>query len=530
MAGLFGGLVSTQSQQPTIGASLLGLSNSDYGILGSSIKDALAYFSGHPEGANSLLPAIQRGQQSQQSAALLSGITSPDPATRQQAYVAAAAMGIDPKPFQEAQASAALPQLLKNLGPQTVSMPATQAALPNVPGVTVSGGTPSFQADPMNLTDALAATKSPELQADYAPGIIKQKMEMQAKAVRPATADEKQAAGLSARTPALIDANGTIKPIADPNQITAYQQAELRNQAAGRALQQEQFGETRRHNQAMEGPSLGGPDSGQISPLSAYPQGVQSTVKAMLDGRQAPPTSMAMSKPYWQNLIAIANAQDPNFDQTTWGARASARKDFMGGGKSYQTLNSGNTAIQHLGRLASQIPDVAGHQIPLIGNMINSAENATALASGVPGVNAYRDTLGHLSEEATKFYRGTGGNETDIGRSMANLSDNLSQAQKQSGVANTVHLIYGKLAPMVEQYNKTMGTNFPASHFLSKEATKTMRNMGYDPDTGEVMTKSNLPPSPQNLPRTSNGFVTGQIYQDANGNKARFNNGQWQPL
>jgi hypothetical protein len=312
---------------------------------------------------------------------------------------------------------------------------------------------------------------------------------------------------------------------ADPNKPfaaggipnTAYQNYEMAKVAAGRApttLQQAQFAETQRHNRTMEGPNIMAGSGGSLPPLSKLPPQTQSVVKGMIEGRIAPPTSMAMSKPYWQNMIALATQEDPTFDQTNWHARVAANRDFTGGGKSYQLLNAGNTAIQHLGRLHSQIGDVSGMQVPLVGNLINRGINAAEQASGVPGLNAYNDTLGHLAEETTKFYRGTGGAESDIARNMSNLAANLSTDQKQTGVANTVHLIYGKLQPMVEQYNKTMGKNYPASHFLSKEAVKTLKSMGYDPDTGERL----LPGSQSNSGTSQQTkIIDGKTYVNVNG-------------
>lgn len=267
------------------------------------------------------------------------------------------------------------------------------------------------------------------------------------------------------------------------------------------------------------GKQIGGGDApgGPISPdLSTYPAPVQGMVKAMLEGRQAPPSSTALRTPYWQNLLTIANTVDPTFDQTNWGGRASANKDFLGGGKSYQMLNSGNTAIQHLGRLYDQIPSVSGMQVPLVGNALNSVMNAGSQASGTPGVNAYNDTLGHLAEETTKFYRGTGGSESDVSRNMGNLAPNLSTAQKQAGVKNTVDLIYGKLAPMVEQYNKTMGKNYPVSHFLSQPTIATIKKIGFDPDTGQPVSAPNAAPS-AHAGVTQSKVINGVTYHQVNG-------------
>jgi len=220
--------------------------------------------------------------------------------------------------------------------------------------------------------------------------------------------------------------------------------------------------------------------------ISYVPQQVRGTVASMLSGRQAPPSSFALKTPYWQNLMNMANAIDPNFDQTTWTARLNANKDMSSGGKSRTLLNSGETAIAHLSHLANQIPSVSGLALPFVGDTINSVVNK-AEQPYTGGLNAYNDTLGHLGEETTKFYRGTGGSEADVERTLTNLAPNLSGAAKEEGVKNTVGLIYGRLLPMVDAYNKTMGTNYPPTHFVSPRTARLVKSMGFDPDTGEKL-------------------------------------------
>lgn len=373
----------------------------------------------------------------------------------------------------------------------------------------------------------LIASGNPQLIQQFAPEVIKNRLEMENKHLTPLSPQEAQARGL--RGVWGVDAAGNPVKIQDSDvksqeaiaqeqatelfknklPMTAAQRATLGNSQAELAEKKREFN--------MQNPFAGG----QGAPtMDSLPPAAKNMIQAMLEGRQAPPTSMALAKPYWQSLIAAANAVDPTFDQTQWGARVAARKDMLGGGKGYQTLNAGNTAIQHLGRLHDQIGDVAGSQIPLVGNLINSGTNAAARASGLPGVPAYNDTLGHLAEETTKFYRGAGGAEADVARNMGNLSADLSKAQKEAGTANTVHLIYGKLAPMVEQYNKAMNTNYPTSHFLSKDAVATIKKMGFDPDTGEKAAQSQSGPQdahPTNIPQGSMWSPSRQQYKTPDG-------------
>lgn len=486
------------------------------GIFSSALKDVGAYLSGRPSEANAVQQygqQLQHYQMQQGAMQAVQAAQSNDPATSQQGYAAMVALGLDPSPIQKLKANAALPQLMQNLQPSlgfndnpvgvTPAVNAGPGLLPQRQAAEALNAAPAMSMQNATLAGALQRTESPELTAELAPQLIQQQAQIAAKSVRPATVEEKLAGGYKPNDPVFIDAyknlTSEVKPQAAIDQaanapMTPYQRATLAAQASERAEKVREFNLTN----PMAASGGGG---GLSADISSYPPQVQSTVKAMLEGRQAPPTSFALSKPYWQNLMAIANAVDPTFDQTSWGARASARKDFQGGGKSYQLLNAGNTAIQHLGRLHDQIGDVSSSSIPLL----NSAINLGSVQIGQPGVNAYNDTLGHLAEETTKFYRGTGGAEADIARNMENLSPNLSAAQKSAGVANTVHLIYGKLQPMVEQYNRTMGTNYPASHFLSAEAVRTIKKMGFDPDSGEATgQQQGAPkslPSAQDLPR-----------------------------
>lgn len=217
--------------------------------------------------------------------------------------------------------------------------------------------------------------------------------------------------------------------------------------------------------------------------MATIPQSEQLAVKQMVQGRMPFPQSRSLTTPYWQKKLEEAQQYDPKFDAVTWEGRVKTARDYAPGGKVGQTLQSGSTAINHLGHLNSQIGDVSGIGLPLVGDTINQAVNKWNAPQGK--LNPYMDTQGHLAEETTKFYRGTGGTEEDVKRNMLNLSPNLSTEAKQGGVNNTVQLIYGKLKPLADAYNTQMGTSFPASHFLPPDAVKTLKTMGFDPDTGE---------------------------------------------
>ncbi len=109
-----------------------------------------------------------------------------------------------------------------------------------------------------------------------------------------------------------------------------------------------------------------------------------SLIEGMVQGDIAPPTSFALTKPYWQQALAQARQYDPTFSETLWPVRSSMRKE-VAMGKFGQNLNALNTAIQHTGLLAKDIPEVWGTSL----TPVNWLGNEAAALTGSPGVVEY---------------------------------------------------------------------------------------------------------------------------------------------
>lgn len=179
------------------------------------------------------------------------------------------------------------------------------------------------------------------------------------------------------------------------------------------------------------------------------------TVKAIAEGRMAPPTSFAASKPYWQKTLADVAQYEPNFDLTTWTTRNQARKEFNAGGPNSPAgqITAGNTAIQHL----KQLSDAADALENGGWTGINWIKNEYRTKTGSPLVTNYNNILSKFVEEATKFYRGAGGTEADIQRDIANLSPNGSPAQLHQGIATAAHLMASKIEALQARYKNALG-------------------------------------------------------------------------
>lgn len=246
--GLLGDLGASNKGMGLLGSSMDmdKMSNWDMAQMAlSSLADGYAGYRGE-KGGN--VDSTMKDMQSHAlRRSLMDGLSSTDPALRQKAYMNAALLGVDTKPFQQQQATAALPAFLNSMKPQQATLNSQSAPLPS--GGNITTASINFEAPGQSFSDAVMSAP-PELQAQYAPKLLDKQMEQQFSAVTPATAEQKIAAGLDPRTPAQIDPNGKISPITDPNQITAYQTQTL-------AHQKDVFGETQRHDRATEATAAG---------------------------------------------------------------------------------------------------------------------------------------------------------------------------------------------------------------------------------------------------------------------------------
>lgn len=189
--------------------------------------------------------------------------------------------------------------------------------------------------------------------------------------------------------------------------------------------------------------------------LRTLPSANAATVKAIAEGRMAPPTSFAASKPYWQKTLADVAQYEPGFDLTTWASRQQARKEFNSGGPNAPSgqITAGNTAIQHL----KQLSDAAEELKNGGWTGVNWIRNEYRTKSGSPLVTNYNNVLSKFVEEATKFYRGAGGTEADIQRDINNLSPNGSPEQLHQGIATAAHLMASKIEALQSRWKNALG-------------------------------------------------------------------------
>ena len=215
--------------------------------------------------------------------------------------------------------------------------------------------------------------------------------------------------------------------------------------------------------------------------LQSLPLARQAYIRGVVRGDVVNPSGFVMAKPEMQLAIAQAMQYDPTFSQTLWPTRVSMRQD-VAKGKFGQNLNALNTAIQHTGLLADDIPKVWGVQAPMVGKAVNYIGNLAEDWSGRPGITQYRNVVNALSHELRRTYAQTGaGSQADLDAFDAGMGEDLSAEQKQAALKQQMQLLAGKANAIFEQYKQAMGPNMPPLKVLAPQSIAVLKKMGMNP-------------------------------------------------
>ena len=167
------------------------------------------------------------------------------------------------------------------------------------------------------------------------------------------------------------------------------------------------------------GGALGDTTKSGAEYLATLPPQIRGTVLAVAEGRQAPPTGFAASKPYWSKTIIPAVQQyDPSFDATNWGGRVAGVKDFSSG-KSAETVKSLNKAIAHIGSLMGTATALNNGDYPALNWIENKASEA--MGSGTQG--SFRTNANAVADEVGKFFKSGNLSDHEIQEWKNNISE-----------------------------------------------------------------------------------------------------------
>lgn len=187
-------------------------------------------------------------------------------------------------------------------------------------------------------------------------------------------------------------------------------------------------------------PDAGDPTLTGDAYLASLPAELASTVRAIGEGREAPPSAGNRSKAAMAILNAVNRAY-PSYDATQYPTYAAARKAFTSGPIG-TAINAFNTALQHLDRMESNIPQENSRF-----ETLNALENKLAPSGSKRGmdIGRFKTDANAVSNEVQKAYKGGVVNEDEYRQMLSLLDPNAAPAQVRSNLAELRQLLHGKL-------------------------------------------------------------------------------------
>jgi len=197
---------------------------------------------------------------------------------------------------------------------------------------------------------------------------------------------------------------------------------------------------------------LGNPELTGAEYLATLPKAQANTVQMMVEGKMPPPSSFALSKPYWQNMIAAAKNYDPTFDGSLWSGRVAGVKDFSAG-KSSEMVRSANQTMHHVGALIDSMDNLGNGDYPIL----NKVGNYVAEQKGSGAQGAFRTNAHAVAEELSKVFKGSNLSDAEIHAWEQNLNQDMSPEQQRTQVAKLNELLKGSLHALEEKRLNSMG-------------------------------------------------------------------------
>lgn len=195
---------------------------------------------------------------------------------------------------------------------------------------------------------------------------------------------------------------------------------------------------------------------------STVPQLIRDIVKKVAAYDVDPKTLIGRGGQFRNAVMAAVTKYDPSFDEGQYGSRKSAMKEFNSGGPNSPAsmMTAARTGIGHGAKLLD-LSEAIGSPSVEPGSLLTAPANAiNALKLGMsqdPNAKAYNALLSKFVEEGTRYYRGTGGNEADLQRDLANLSLSNSAEVRAKSLATLIDAFDSKNKALEHRWRTAMG-------------------------------------------------------------------------
>ncbi len=214
--------------------------------------------------------------------------------------------------------------------------------------------------------------------------------------------------------------------------------------------------------------------------LDALDPSTSAQVKAMVEGRMAPPSSFALAKPYWQQMLDHASSYQPGFDLANWKARNDTLADFSKG-KAAANVKSLNTVMGHLDSLDKSIDKLGNMNVPFgpaIREYITNPIAGQVSTDFQVNRSDFEVKKAAVASELMKVFRETGGSLTEVKDWESKLHASDSAPALKQTVRSALELVGSRMNAVNDQWNRVMGGNRPVDAILSPAAKSIYHRLG----------------------------------------------------
>jgi hypothetical protein len=223
--------------------------------------------------------------------------------------------------------------------------------------------------------------------------------------------------------------------------------------------------------------------------LATLPGGIRGTVKAIANGQMAAPSSFALTKPYWQQVMGAVTQYDPTFDSSTQPQRVAAAKAFTGNGKAAQAVASIDRLSYHLNDLYRDSQALTGWNLGPASGLFNAGVQTFQKAA----VARYTAALPFVAGELQKLTKNGSATEAEGRQIMANLAPTQPASARLAAMQQLAELAQGQFKPIRDQWTSAYPDGRPMPMDVSPEANAILDSLNgdkgpvaIDPHTGKL--------------------------------------------
>lgn len=278
-----------------------------------------------------------------------------------------------------------------------------------------------------------------------------------------------------------------------------------------------------------EAPSAGQnqPPGDYQSAISQLPPSMQPTVKAIIEGRETPPSPNSRA-PGAQALLQAVNMVDPTYDFTNAAKRQTTAKDFASG-SSANSVTSLNTLAGHLDKLDKAwagLDNSAG--ITPFSNSISSWTNKAESGTGQTGsLKSFNVAKSAVSDELAKLLKGGVVSDSEKKEWESSLDDGASPEQQKAVLSEISGIIESRLDALNNKYHEGMGPVNVDKNWATPQATKIfdrLQGRSNAADQANASLNKGAPAQGTPIIKTQADFdalPSGSVYVESDGKKYR---------